>query len=86
MKTKKAAKKISRPNNNYLKRLQIEVTEKGFIVWTVDRKCGKNVRHWVIDASCLKEDGQLRLGTPNLYKTDAHIDVVANKVRILKTK
>jgi hypothetical protein len=34
----------------------------GFTVWVIEDVKNKNTRHWLIDASCLKEDGNLILG------------------------
>ena len=41
-----------------LQNLEIKVTEKGFSVWS---GTGNNKR-WVLDASMIKKDGEIRLG------------------------
>jgi len=78
-------------NGSYLKELEITITDKGFTVWTFDRVKGtdgkiRKLRHWVMDASCLKEDGIMRLGSPEMYKTEARIDLESNHVKISRKR
>jgi len=76
---------------SYLKDLIIEVTDKGFTVWTHDKVKIKgrgtiNQKHWIIDASCVKEDGMIRLGAPDLYKTEARPELENNRIRISRKR
>lgn len=71
---------------SYLKGIEIEVTEKGFVVWVKERKKVKNkmvtINHWVVDASCLREDGLLRFGQKELYKIEARYNENENCVEV----
>jgi hypothetical protein len=39
--------------------ISISVTDKGFTVWVRDTKNGTD--HWIVDGSCIKADGEIRL-------------------------
>lgn len=46
-----------------LQSLEIKITESGFTIWCRSKtKKGVVVKHWLLDASCLKEDGEIRIG------------------------
>lgn len=62
------------------KTLEIEVSDTGFTVWIKDGKS----RHWVLDGSCLTEDGTVRLGKSDIYKHRAEYDKAMNEVRITR--
>ena len=87
--TKRKAKALNKHSvrHSYPKELEITTTEKGFTVWVKDRfnRDGKmiEVRHWVIDGSCVKEDFTVRFGIPNMYPTEARIDLEANHVQVI---
>lgn len=44
-----------------LKKLEILSTQKGFTIWAVEPS-GRKRRHWLVDASCFYEDGEIRIG------------------------
>lgn len=70
-----------------LKTIEITLTKNGFTVWitelSTDNK--RKNRHWLLDASLLKEDGEIRLGNPrNGYKSTVEID--GRIVRLVKNE
>jgi len=50
-----------------MKTIEIETTDKGVTIWVKERKTylGKRytARHWVVDASDIKNDGVIRIAT-----------------------
>lgn len=51
-----------------LKKIKIEITEKGFVLWIKENSDKSKAEHWLIDASCLREDGKIRIsGTKECY-------------------
>lgn len=44
-----------------LKRLEITQSKDGFTIW-ISETTGKKRKHWLVDASCLKDDGEIRIG------------------------
>jgi hypothetical protein len=44
-----------------LKRLEITESADGFTIW-ISETTGKKRKHWLVDASCLKDDGEIRIG------------------------
>ena len=91
--TKRKAKALNKHSvrHSYLEQLEIRVTEKGFTIYTIDKVKGtdgkmRDVKHWVVDASCLREDGMLRFGCADMYPTEARIDLEANNVRISRKR
>lgn len=89
-KSKKSTKKRKVNPYAYRKRLEVELTKNGFVVWIkelVKRSDGrKPVRHWIVDASCLKEDGLMRFGAPDLYPTRIAINEEENNIRVIRVK
>lgn len=85
IKKRKASKK-SPISRNYLKDIEIEVNEKGFVIWVNEKtKTGgklRMIKHWVVDGSLLKENGIIRFGTPDLYKIEARYDKKQNMITI----
>lgn len=67
--------------------IDIETTETGFVIWATSKnKDGLRVHHWILDASCLLESGEIHLGDPNIYNLNAVYDGLENKIIICKTK
>lgn len=67
-----------------LKNIKVEQTKDGFVVWVEDKKQTPK-RYWIIDASEIKIDGQLRLGCKSLdYKIQAHFNESTNLIEIFQ--
>ena len=73
-----------------LKNIEIEVDEKGFVIWVIEETKingkKKPFKHWVLDASCLKEDGEIRLGNPYHWNINAKFDSSENSLFITRDK
>jgi hypothetical protein len=59
-----------------LKNIRVETNEQGgFAVWVLERKKinGKirTLKHWIVDGSNIKNDGEIRLGSPDIWKKAA---------------
>ena len=72
-----------------LKSIEVEVNENGgFTVWITEKKMvdgkNKNIRHWIVDGSCIKEDGRMRLGRPDLYKLNAEYRKSDNTIDVIR--
>jgi len=46
------------------KNLMLEIGRKGFVLWAVE---SNGVKHWIIDGSTIKEDGEFTISL-NCYK------------------
>lgn len=73
-----------------LKNIKVEVNKiGGFIVWVLEKKKinGKMVtcKHWIIDGSCIKEDGIVRLGCPHIWKINAKFDEDENAIYVTRS-
>lgn len=73
-----------------LKNIEVKVNENGgFTVWVLEKKKvnGKiiNCRHWIIDGSCIKEDGEIRLGSPDIWKINAKFDEAENTLYVTRS-
>lgn len=73
----------------HLKRIEVDVNENGgFTVWVTEKKVikgkKKSIKHWILDGSCIKEDGEIRLGNPDLYKLNAEYRKVKNTIFVTK--
>jgi len=67
-----------------LKTLEIDVTKTGFTVWIKELHEGKIRRHWLLDGSCIKEDGMVRITNPNIWKFNAKYFPVENTIHLIK--
>jgi len=50
-----------------LETLEIDVSETGFTIWIIEN--GR--RHWIVDGSCIKEDGEIRYSNSGRWNTFA---------------
>jgi len=73
-----------------LKNIKIHTTDKGFTVWITERKKMdgkmKTIMHWVVDASLLKEEGQMRLGRKDIWNLNAEYNEKDNAIYIIRKK
>ena len=73
-----------------LKNIEVELNENGgFTVWVteVKRIAGKNkvCRHWIVDGSCIKEDGEIRLGNDTrTWKVEAKYDKSSRSLKVVR--
>lgn len=53
-----------------LETIEIKINEVGgFTLWVNEKdKKGKVRSHWILDASCFREDGEIRLGNSGIWK------------------
>jgi hypothetical protein len=72
VKNKSMHKRLSQKE---LAKIEIQVSEKGFTVWVVEDimvgKKKRKIKYWILDGSCLKEDGEIRFGRHGLYNVNA---------------
>ena len=73
-----------------LKNIEVEVNKNGgFTVWVLEKKKvnGKirTFKHWIIDGSCIKEDGKIRLGSPDIWKINAKFDETKNSLYVTRS-
>ena len=65
--------------------------DKGFTLWCIEniKVNGKKrkIKHWIIDASCLSTDGEIRLGglVPG-YKLTAKYNQKNNSIKLIRKK
>lgn len=73
-----------------LKNIEITTYESGFTVWIKEKiKVGnkyRTVKHWVIDGSCLTDDGEIRLGGSTGWKLNAEYDADKKAIYITRKK
>ncbi len=62
--------------------IEIEVSDTGFTLWLTE---GKN-RYWLVDGSCVKDDGLIRIGRSDLYRHRAEFDRDEDAVRITRKR
>ena len=73
-----------------LKNIEVELNEGGgFTVWVTEMKiiAGKNkkCRHWILDGSCIKEDGEIRIGCElNNWKVEAKYDKSSRSIKVVR--
>ena len=46
----------------------------------------KTIMHWVVDASLLKEEGQMRLGRKDIWNLNAEYNEKDNAIYIIRKK
>lgn len=73
-----------------LKNIDVEVNKNGgFTVWVLEKKKqkGRTIthRHWIIDGSCIKEDGEIKLGSPDFWKINAKFDETENAIYVTRS-
>lgn len=52
--------KYKKMSKKQLESLEITQSPRGFTIWAKETT-GKKRRHWILDASCLLEDGEIRI-------------------------
>lgn len=73
----------------HLKSIQVEVGKNGgFTVWIEEKVIvngeKKKIKHWILDGSNIKEDGEIRLGSPDIYKLNAEYRKANNTIYVTK--
>jgi hypothetical protein len=73
-----------------LKNIEVEVNKNGgFTVWVLEKKKvnGKMItfKHWIIDGSCIKDDGEIKLGLHDIWKINAKFDEVENALYVTRS-
>lgn len=73
-----------------LKNIEVEVNKNGgFTVWVLEKKKVngkmKTCRHWIVDGSCIKEDGEIKLGSPDIWKINAKFDEAENALYVTRS-
>lgn len=73
-----------------LKNIEVEVNKNGgFTVWVLEKKKvkGKMItfKHWIIDGSCIKEDGEIKLGSPDIWKINTKFDETENALYVTRS-
>lgn len=70
-----------------LKRMGLEITtcDTGFTVWVKEKVKGikRKSIHWIIDASTIMNDGEIRFGQNNMYNINAEYDEDLNGIVIV---
>lgn len=73
-----------------LKNIEVELNKNGgFTVWVTEIKriAGKNkkCRHWIIDGSCIMEDGEVRIGnSTRTWKVEAKYDKSSRSLKVVR--
>lgn len=62
--------------------ISVETTKAGFTVWY---KNGKQ-KFWLVDGSCLLEDGKIDLGRSDLYSVNTRLYEGGRTIRIVNIK
>jgi hypothetical protein len=73
-----------------LKNIEITTYNSGFTVWVkekvkIDKKY-KTVKHWIVDGSCLMDDGEIRLGENGNWKINAEYNSESKSICITRKK
>jgi hypothetical protein len=73
-----------------LKNIDVKVNEDGgFVVWVTEKKKVngkmKTYKHWILDGSCIKEDGEIRLGSPDVWKINAKFNKNENTIYVTRS-
>jgi hypothetical protein len=71
----------------HLKNIEIEVNKDGgFCIWVYEnvKVNGKKqvYKHWILDGSCIKENGKIKLGSPHLWKINAKFEETENAIYV----
>tara|TARA_R110002074_G_scaffold388035_1_gene570440 strand:+ start:91 stop:333 length:243 start_codon:yes stop_codon:yes gene_type:complete len=72
-----------------LKNIEVDVNEDGgFTVWILEKKKVKGkmktMRHWIVDGSSIKEDGEIRLGSNDVWKINAKYSEKDNSINVTR--
>jgi len=79
-------KKFKKMTKKQLEGLEITQTRRGFTIWATEPS-GKRRRHWLIDASCFYDDGEIRIGQIiDGDKLHAIVDTEENKINFVVSK
>ena len=71
-------------SKNKLRKIELDVTESGFTLWITESVNEMPRKHWLIDASHFRDDGEIRLGgSIDHYKFEAVYDEKGNKIRLI---
>jgi hypothetical protein len=78
-------------NKKEIESLHLEINDNGgFTLWCKEKIKIKGkmteVSHWLIDASCIKDDLQIRLGQYAGWKLSAEYNEAENSIEIVKQK
>lgn len=73
----------------HLKTIEVEVNkEGGFTVWITEKKVingqKESVKHWILDGSCIKKDGKIRLGNSDYNDINAVHREQDNTIYVVK--
>lgn len=73
----------------HLKTIEVEVNKNGgFTVWITEKKLingqKKSIKHWILDGSCIKEDGEIRLGNYDVNEINAVHRKQTNTIYVVK--
>lgn len=81
---------MNRASKKDLQNIEVEITEKGFVVWVKETKKinGKMVtcKHWILDGGLVQEDGIIHLGNPKIWKINAKVDQHDNQIIVTTSK
>jgi len=72
-----------------LKNIEVDVNDNGgFTVWiTEEKKVNgkmKTMKHWILDGSCIKGDGEIRLGSNDVWKINAKYSEKDNTINVTR--
>ena len=67
-----------------LDRIEITTNSLGFTVWITEDVAGVTKKHWVIDGSMVKEDGEIRISNHPLYEFGAKYNRDTSSIQIIK--
>ncbi len=69
-----------------LKRIKIDVTDRGFTVWVKEKMMingtPKMVNHWLLDGSLLLEGGDISISVADMYRIHPEYDKDNSIIRI----
>ncbi len=75
-------KKLSKKK---LKEITFSTNDEGFTVWITEKmKDGRILKHWLLDASLIMYDGEIRLGNDDSYRINAVYNKEENTIEIVK--
>ena len=72
-----------------LKNIEVKVNKNGgFTVWILEKKKikgkMKTLKHWIVDGSCIKEDGEIRMGGNDVWKLNAKYSEKDNTLNVTR--
>lgn len=70
-----------------LKNIEIEKTKNGFVLWVLEKdKKGKDIKHWLLDGSRVKKDGEIQLGSGKHWSINVNFNEKENTIYVVKKK